>query len=260
MPRVSPDDTPHLYLTHSPIDACRGVHVFVLPPPRSAAVFSVNNYCFGAVSYLCCDCRRRCCWCRLALLFLLKCVVYCEQEVARERVAQMITRGVPVLDERDVRKATEVQLTALCSWATVPMVASVACTFARGVTYACTSAAGEAPVGVPASANSANYFEVTVMNPGEKTTIGIGLADPDVFPATKQMPGWVDHSYGYHGDDGRKFGRGKTDSIWPIWADGDVIGCGFDPVRGAIWWVGKPANSERACCRLRIAPMVRYTI
>ena len=172
-------------------------------------------------------------------------VVYREQEIARERVAQMVNRGVPVLDERDVRKATEVQLTALCSWATVPMVASVACTFARGVTYACKSAAGEAPVGIPASANSANYFEVTVMNPGEKTTIGIGLADPDIFPATKQMPGWVDHSYGYHGDDGRKFGRGKTDTIWPIWADGDVIGCGFDPVRGAIWWVGKPASSER---------------
>lgn len=159
----------------------------------------------------------------------------------------MVTRGVPVLDERDVRKAPEVQLTALCSWATVPMVASVACTFARGVTYACRSAAGEAPVGVPASANSANYFEVTVMNPGEKTTIGIGLADPDVFPATKQMPGWVDHSYGYHGDDGRKFGRGKTDSIWPIWADGDVIGCGFDSVRGAIWWVVKSASRERRC-------------
>lgn len=162
----------------------------------------------------------------------------------------MVTREVPVLDERDGRKAAEVHLTALCSWATVPMVASVACTFARGVTYACNSAAGEAPVGVPASANSGNYFEVTVMNPGEKTTIGIGLADPDVFPATKQMPGWVDHSYGYHGDDGRKFGRGKTDSIWPIWADGDVIGCGFDPARGAIWCVEKPAGGEMGCCQL----------
>ncbi|CAN0159429.1 unnamed protein product, partial [Ectocarpus sp. 8 AP-2014] len=48
--------------------------------------------------------------------------------------------------------------------------------------------------------------------------------------------GWVDHSYGYHGDDGRLFGRAKTDSIWPTWVDGDVIGCGFDPVRGSIWY------------------------
>lgn len=157
-----------------------------------------------------------------------------EQETERERVAQMVSRGVPVLDEREDKKSPEVQLTALCSWATVPMVATVACTFARGVTYACLPE-GEAPVGLPPSTNSGNYFEVTVMNPGEKTTIGIGLADPNVFPATKQMPGWVDHSYGYHGDDGRKFGREKTDSIWPTWVDGDIIGCGFDPVRGSIW-------------------------
>lgn len=157
-----------------------------------------------------------------------------EQETERERVAQMVSRGVPVLDEREDKKSPEVQLTALCSWATVPMVATVACTFARGVTYACLPE-GEVPVGLPPSTNSGNYFEVTVMNPGEKTTIGIGLADPNVFPATKQMPGWVDHSYGYHGDDGRKFGREKTDSIWPTWVDGDIIGCGFDPVRGSIW-------------------------
>lgn len=150
---------------------------------------------------------------------------------------ELISRGVPVLDERESRKAPEVHLTALCTWATVPLVESVACTFARGLTYAGT---GSVPVAEAASVASAisksgNYFEVTVMNPGDKTTIGVGLADPDVFPATKQMPGWVDHSYGYHGDDGRKFGRGKTDSIWPTWVDGDVIGCGFDPSRGAIW-------------------------
>lgn len=157
-----------------------------------------------------------------------------EQEIGRERVSQMVSRGVPVLDEREGKKSPEVQLTALCSWATVPVVASVACTFARGVAYAC-SPVGETRAGLAPCTNSGNYFEVTVMNPGEKTTIGIGLADPDVFPPTKQMPGWVDHSYGYHGDDGRKFGRGKTDSIWPTWVDGDVIGCGFDAVRGSIW-------------------------
>lgn len=157
-----------------------------------------------------------------------------KQVVARERVAEMLARGVPVLDEREERKAPEVHLTALCSWVTVPMVESVACTFARGIRYAFTPTE-EASASASRSANSGNYFEVTVMNPGEKTTIGVGLADPDVFPAIKQMPGWVDHSYGYHGDDGRKFGRGKTDSIWPTWVDGDVIGCGFDPVRGAIW-------------------------
>lgn len=164
-------------------------------------------------------------------------VVLVVQNLARQRVDEFIARGIPVLDEREIRKATEVQLTALCTWATVPLVESVACTFARGVTYmgAGTVPVAEASSVLAAIARSGNYYEVTVMNPGDKTTIGVGLADPDVFPATKQMPGWVDHSYGYHGDDGRKFGRGKTESIWPTWVDGDVIGCGFDPARGAIW-------------------------
>lgn len=156
------------------------------------------------------------------------------QTIARDRVDQMVSRGVPVLDEREGRKPPEVHLTGLCSLATIPIVETVACTFSRGITYASTPAV-DTPPAVPPSVNRGNYFEVTVMNPGEKTTIGVGLADPDAFPATKQMPGWVDHSYGYHGDDGRKFGRGKTDSIWPTWFDGDVIGCGFDPVRSAIW-------------------------
>lgn len=148
----------------------------------------------------------------------------------------MVERGVPVLDDREARKAPEVHLTALCSWATVPFVESVACTFARGVSYSSTpTTEGESSVSASQSDKSGNYFEVTIMNPGEKTTIGVGLANPDVFPPTKQMPGWVDNSYGYHGDDGRKFGRGKTESIWPTWMDGDVIGCGFDNVRGAIW-------------------------
>ncbi|CAM9656017.1 unnamed protein product, partial [Choristocarpus tenellus] len=81
-----------------------------------------------------------------------------------------------------------------------------------------------------------NYFEVTIVNPGEKTMIGVGLADQDHFPATKHMPGWIDHSYGYHGDDGRKFGPGSTEGTWDKWQDGDVIGCGFDCQRSTIWY------------------------
>lgn len=158
------------------------------------------------------------------------------QKVTRARVDGMIARGVPVLDERENRKAAEVYLTALCTWATVPLVESVACTFARGITYGgIPRGTGDARSIAQNLAQNGNYFEVTVMNPGDKTTIGVGLADPEVFPTTKQMPGWVDHSFGYHGDDGRKFGRGKTETVWPTWMDGDVIGCGYDPARGAIW-------------------------
>ncbi|KAG5176467.1 ran-binding protein 9-like protein, partial [Tribonema minus] len=50
------------------------------------------------------------------------------------------------------------------------------------------------------------------------------------------MPGWVEHSYGYHGDDGQKFGANKTPGRWATWAEGDVIGCGVDTERRAIWY------------------------
>lgn len=150
----------------------------------------------------------------------------------------MTSRGVPVLDDREGKRAPEVQLTALCSWATVPMVESVACVFARGVSHSaadCLPLSDRSSAAASAMAESGNYFEVTIMNAGDKTTIGVGLAVPGVFPVTRQMPGWVEHSYGYHGDDGRKFGRGKTDNMWPTWVDGDVVGCGFDAQRAAIW-------------------------
>eukprot|EP01037_Dinobryon_pediforme_P041276 gene41276-50933_t len=50
------------------------------------------------------------------------------------------------------------------------------------------------------------------------------------------MPGWSAHSYGYHGDDGRKFGANSTSSEWTVFALGDIIGCGFDMTRRAIFY------------------------
>lgn len=50
------------------------------------------------------------------------------------------------------------------------------------------------------------------------------------------MPGWEDHSYGYHGDDGRKFGAGNSPETWPLFEQNDVIGCGFDFDRRSIFY------------------------
>lgn len=71
-----------------------------------------------------------------------------------------------------------------------------------------------------------NYFEVEIVDAGPRD-IGIGLADMAHFPLTGQMPGWDQYSYGYHGDDGAKFGKNKTPGTWPLFSDGDIIGCGF---------------------------------
>lgn len=61
-------------------------------------------------------------------------------------------------------------------------------------------------------------------------SIGVGF---NKFPTTKQ-PGWVDQSYGYHGDDGKKFHNqsNNNNSYTGIpYADpfgiGDEIGCGI---------------------------------
>ena len=50
------------------------------------------------------------------------------------------------------------------------------------------------------------------------------------------MPGWEAHSYGYHGDDGKKFGVNPTPGTWPLFAADDIIGCGFDFTRRTIFY------------------------
>jgi hypothetical protein len=80
-----------------------------------------------------------------------------------------------------------------------------------------------------------NYFEVTILILGEKD-IGVGLADKSVFTVNANMPGWINGSYGYHGDDGRKFGDNATPGDWPLFETGDVIGCGINMDRKIIFY------------------------
>lgn len=71
-----------------------------------------------------------------------------------------------------------------------------------------------------------NYFEITILSLANRD-IGVGLSTSEVS-VTQQMPGWKKHSYGYHGDDGKKFGEGKTPGDWPLYELDDVIGCGIN--------------------------------
>jgi hypothetical protein len=80
-----------------------------------------------------------------------------------------------------------------------------------------------------------NYFEVTILSVGQGDA-GIGFADRNHFSWTDNMPGWVQHSYGYHGDDGKKYGHNATPGEFPVFAEGDVIGCGFNFERKAIFY------------------------
>eukprot|EP00899_Mesostigma_viride_P013967 jgi/Mesvir1/22571/Mv18575-RA.1 len=67
------------------------------------------------------------------------------------------------------------------------------------------------------------YFEITVRNVGERGCIAIGYTEAG-FKLTRQ-PGWEPNSYGYHGDDGKKFhANGQGEPYGPTFGLNDVVG------------------------------------
>eukprot|EP01023_Acetabularia_acetabulum_P019594 TRINITY_DN199_c2_g1_i1.p1 TRINITY_DN199_c2_g1~~TRINITY_DN199_c2_g1_i1.p1 ORF type:complete len:372 (-),score=29.15 TRINITY_DN199_c2_g1_i1:202-1317(-) len=67
------------------------------------------------------------------------------------------------------------------------------------------------------------YFEVQIINAGASGVIGIGLCQPQVNKF--RQPGWENNSYGYHGDDGKKFySSGVGQPYGPTYTTHDVIG------------------------------------
>ncbi|RPA85449.1 SPRY-domain-containing protein [Ascobolus immersus RN42] len=73
------------------------------------------------------------------------------------------------------------------------------------------------------------YFEVTVFSRGKEGLIGVGFCEKTVD--LTRLPGWEAKSWGYHGDDGKAFGRngnGQGEPYGPSFASGDTIGCGIN--------------------------------
>ncbi|GIL63043.1 hypothetical protein Vafri_17192 [Volvox africanus] len=70
------------------------------------------------------------------------------------------------------------------------------------------------------------YYELTVLDSGIYGKIAIGFADKS-FKLTRQ-PGWEAGSFGYHGDDGKKFiGLGNGEDYGPTFGTGDTVGAGI---------------------------------
>ncbi|KDE02423.1 hypothetical protein MVLG_07019 [Microbotryum lychnidis-dioicae p1A1 Lamole] len=81
------------------------------------------------------------------------------------------------------------------------------------------------------------YFEVIILDKGAQGYIGIGFSHRNV--SLSRLPGWEDHSWGYHGDDGRAFCcLGTGEPYGPTFTTGDVIGCGID-------WTGMAPQSMK---------------
>ena len=79
------------------------------------------------------------------------------------------------------------------------------------------------------------YFEVTVKKRGPSGAIGVGLAR-EGYSKTK-MPGWEPVSHAWHGDDGCTFNScGSGNPFSTPWNEGDIIGCGIDFDRKAIFF------------------------
>lgn len=72
-----------------------------------------------------------------------------------------------------------------------------------------------------------DQFEITIVSRGKSGYIGIGFSLGSV--SLSRLPGWESSSWGYHGDDGRKFcSLGTGETFGPTFTTGDVIGCGID--------------------------------
>eukprot|EP01087_Luapelamoeba_hula_P016560 TRINITY_DN5098_c1_g1_i1.p1 TRINITY_DN5098_c1_g1~~TRINITY_DN5098_c1_g1_i1.p1 ORF type:complete len:1182 (+),score=164.99 TRINITY_DN5098_c1_g1_i1:699-4244(+) len=84
-------------------------------------------------------------------------------------------------------------------------------------------------------AKDIGYYEVTILERGSKGWFAIGLAVAHHDHATH--PGWVQGSWAYHGDDGKKFAEnGYGEDFGPTYSKNDVIGCGYSYRRKEIFF------------------------
>ncbi|XP_025900556.1 SPRY domain-containing protein 3, partial [Nothoprocta perdicaria] len=89
-----------------------------------------------------------------------------------------------------------------------------------------------------------HYFEVEIVDPGEKCYIALGLARKD-YPKNRH-PGWSRGSVAYHADDGKIFhGSGVGDPFGPRCYKGDIMGCGIMFPRDYI--LDSEGDSDEPC-------------
>lgn len=70
------------------------------------------------------------------------------------------------------------------------------------------------------------YFEVKVVDTGLRGNITVGLSDKSFL--LNRQPGWEPNSFGYRGEDGKKFcGSSRGESYGKTFGRDDVIGCGI---------------------------------
>ncbi|KAF9945484.1 Rsp5p-dependent ubiquitination, sorting of cargo proteins at the multivesicular body [Mortierella alpina] len=90
------------------------------------------------------------------------------------------------------------------------------------------------------------YWEVKMFEKSPNTTIAVGVSTKP-YPTTR-LPGWNRHSVGYFSNNGQK----RCNSLWnnhpygPPFFEGDVIGCGYRPRNGTIFFTRNGKRIEDA--------------
>lgn len=88
------------------------------------------------------------------------------------------------------------------------------------------------------------YFEMTVINQGEKGLLSIGFTESGF--KLGRHPGWEINSFGYHGQDGRIYhGSTEGDSYGPTFSVNDTVGAGINFASEIIFFT-KNGNSVGA--------------
>jgi hypothetical protein len=85
----------------------------------------------------------------------------------------------------------------------------------------------------PDTASRCNYFEIEILNLGDKVTVG--FVNSDDMELKDETDGWRQGYYAYCSNDGECYGFNST-GRFDAYAAGDVIGCGFDIQKRAIFY------------------------
>ncbi|KAF9353273.1 Rsp5p-dependent ubiquitination, sorting of cargo proteins at the multivesicular body [Mortierella sp. AD094] len=90
------------------------------------------------------------------------------------------------------------------------------------------------------------YWEVKMFEKSPDTVVSVGVSTKP-YPNTR-LPGWSRHSVAYFSKDGRKYCNSPFSGYpyGPIYFEGDVIGCGYRPRTGTIFFTRNGRRLEDA--------------
>ncbi|CAG8721544.1 4593_t:CDS:2, partial [Acaulospora morrowiae] len=94
------------------------------------------------------------------------------------------------------------------------------------------------------------YFEVDIIDSGQRSLIGVGFAGKKV--GVNIQPGWRSSSIGYHGDDGLVFSeRSFRGNVYgPLYCSGDTIGCCLNYYDDTVFYTKNGINLGIASNRI----------